>query len=152
MAGTQRPAALPNARHLTIAFNFSPSRCFMNILDLIPGLNALLDTLQRERHHRDGEADAALAALYAATTETLIYLERLEAGKRRNRAIEEELARLWSKAAIPVRRLNADLADRLLLKSRYWLSPERWTHRMVREGRIGIEQVQQDATRLLKRH
>lgn len=123
----------------------------MGLIDLIPGLNALLDTLQRERHHREDQADAALAALYAAATETRLYLAGLEGGARRRRKAEQELARLWSKAAVPIRRFDADLADRSLRKSEYWMSPHRWSARMVTEARIGIDQVQEDAAKLLKR-
>lgn len=122
----------------------------MSLVDLIPGLNSLLDTLQRERHHREVQADAALTALYAAATETKLYLLELEDGGRRSKERERGLSRLWSRAAVPIRRFDADLADRSLRKSEYWMSPARWTSSMVTEARIGIDQVQEDALKLLK--
>jgi hypothetical protein len=48
----------------------------------------------------------------------------VKTGRRRKR--DEELARLWSKAAVPVRRFDPDLANRRLLKSQFRISPDRW--------------------------
>jgi len=68
------------------------------MLEAIPGLGKLLDYFSNERRRRDDLMDSALAAIYAAANETKIYLARLEKTGRQ-RKHEEELARLWSKAA-----------------------------------------------------
>lgn len=50
------------------------------MLELIPGLNGLLDYFAKNRQHRDGQADVALTAIYTAANETKIYLaERIVA-------------------------------------------------------------------------
>lgn len=121
------------------------------MLDAIPGLNALLDYFSRERHRRDDQMDLALTAIYAAANETKLYLARLEETKRRVRKQEEDLARLWSKAAVPVRRFDVDLAERCLLKSQYWVSPHRWRADEVTENRIAIDAVYERARELLFR-
>lgn len=123
----------------------------MPLLEAIPGLKGLLEYFSAERHRRDDRLDAALAAIYTAASETKLYLARLEVGKRRSRKREAELARLWSRAGPPVRRFDADLADRCLMKSDFWIWPERWTPADVRSNRIGIDQVQEGARRLLLR-
>ena len=123
----------------------------MTMLEAIPGLGKLLDYFSRERHRRDDQMDSALAAIYAAANETKIYLARLEKTGRRKRKREEELARLWSKAAVPVRRFDADLADRCLLKSQYWVSPDRWNADDVTEKKIGIDAIYEKARELLFR-
>ena len=72
-----------------------------------------------ERH------DQALAAIYAATNETRIYIAHTLQTKGRDQRRETELARLSTKAAVPVRHVDRDLADRCLLKADYWLIPPR---------------------------
>jgi hypothetical protein len=121
------------------------------MLEAIPGLSKLLDFFSRERHRRDDQVDQALVCIYAAANETKLYLAQLEKTSRRVRKREEELARLWSKAAVPVRRFDADLANRCLLKSQYWVSPEKWKADDVTEKKIGIDAVYEKARELLFR-
>jgi hypothetical protein len=121
------------------------------MLEAIPGLGKLLDYFSRERHRRDDQIDAALAAIYAAANETRIYLARLEETGRRKRKIEAELARLWSKAAVPVRRFDRKLADECLLKARFWVSPDRWEEDDLTEKRLGVDAIYEQARALLYR-
>lgn len=121
------------------------------MLEAIPGLGKLLDYFSRERRRRDDQMDAALAAIYAAANETKIYLARLEKTGRRRRKHEEELARLWSKAAVPVRRFDRDLANQCLLRSQYWISPDRWDAGDITEKRVGIDAIYEKARELLFR-
>jgi hypothetical protein len=117
---------------------------------MIDGIKTLLDYFKNERLHRSDLRDAALMAICTSSTETLIYLSRLERGKQRDREAEEELARLWHKAAVPIRHFSVDLADRCLYKSEYWISPEEWTKDDVAKNRIGITRVRNEARALLK--
>jgi hypothetical protein len=82
---------------------------------LIPGLGKLLDYFAVERHRRDDKVDAALTAIYAAATETKLLLADSAKSNLRDRDREQAVARLWSRAAVPVRRFDPDLADRCLL-------------------------------------
>src|SRR5205085_8937681 len=94
------------------------------------------------------QRDSALAALYGALNETKLYLERRDAGER-DRGREEQLSRLWSAAAIPLRRFNADLAARCLEKSDFWVAPKRWFDDDVHSKRIDIDLLSNGAHALL---
>ena len=134
------------------------------MIELIPGLQGLLNYFSGERHRlkeqeqwqkerEDKERefqDSALTAIYTAAFETKIYLEEQEQTRGRNRYTEKELVRLWAKAAVPVRRFNADLADRCLLKADSWVNPQNWTEEEISANRIGIFQVWEDARKMLK--
>ena len=121
------------------------------MLEAISGLSKLLDYFSQERHRREDRVDQALLCIYAAANETKLYLAQLEKTGRRIRKREEELARLWGKAAIPVRRFDADLANRCLLKSQYWVSPDKWKADEVTEKKIGIDAVYEKTRELLFR-
>lgn len=116
---------------------------------MIKALQGLLDYFQRERHHQDDRQDAALMAIYVASQETKIYIERLRRGFKPSRDMEEALARLWQKAAVPIRHFDPDLAERCMFKSEYWLNPAEWSDKDVKEQRIEIERVYQEARGLL---
>lgn len=134
------------------------------MIELIPALQGLLNYFSGERHRREGQEqwqteredkekefqDSALAAIYTAAFETKIYLEEQERARERNRDTEEELVRLWAKAAVPVRRFDADLAERCLLKADLWVNPQDWTEEEISANRIGICQVWEDARKMLK--
>ena len=68
------------------------------------------------------QADQILAALCTALNETILYAERI---KRRDRDddAEEDLSRLWFKAAMAVRRVDAQLAETCITHGRYWGNP-----------------------------
>ena len=57
------------------------------ILDVIPGLGKLLDYFARERHRSEDKVELALNAIFAAASETRIYLAALERTRRRNPAL-----------------------------------------------------------------
>jgi hypothetical protein len=120
------------------------------ISDAVPGLKAILRTLVLWRKDRRELRDQALVAIFEAASETKLYLEGLSSGRRRNREAETGLVRLWRRAAVPVSHLERDLADRCLLKSEYWISPEKWSRVKREQLRIGIEEVFDEARALLK--
>ena len=123
----------------------------MGLSSMIPGLQGLLNYFAVERRQRDDRLDTALTAIYTAASETKIYIDRMKKSGRRSRKKEEELSRLWAKAVAPVRRFDRDLAERFLLKSDYWINPEHWTPSDIKDARIGIVQVCEEARGLLVR-
>jgi len=116
--------------------------------DIITGCKAILDHISTHRNVKREICDRALAALYLACTETKIYIQRFQRTGISNRQTEEELARLWSKASVPLRHLDPDLANRCSAKSEYWLSPENWSDADIAQYRIGIGQVANEARKL----
>ena len=121
----------------------------MSLAAAIPGLGKLLDYFAGERHHRDEQKDAALTAIYAAASETTIYLADLEREKNTDRKREQDIARLWSAAAVPIRHFDMDLADRCLLKFEFWVNPDKWNADEATERRIAIEAVLDKARELM---
>jgi hypothetical protein len=113
------------------------------------GLLGLLKNIREDRVQSQAQKDQALAAIIASANETKIYLMRIQHNGKRDRKTEEQLSRLWAAAAIPVRKINKDLAERCFLKSDYWLNPEYYTARDIEKFRIGVEQVYEEARNML---
>lgn len=116
---------------------------------VIDGLLGLLTNIRDDRLQSQAEKDQALTSILAATNETKIYIKRIQRNGKRDRKTEEQLSRLWASAAVPLRRINKDLAERCLIKSDYWLNPENYTATDIAKFRIGIEQVYKEAKKML---
>ncbi len=112
-------------------------------------VTAILQHLREERHYKEQRKDAALNAIHDALVQTLIYSEKVSKGNA-DREVEEKLAQLWTKAGLAVRHLDRDLADRCLLKGRYWIEPGNWSRKYILENRIALKQVEVDIKSLLK--
>jgi hypothetical protein len=120
------------------------------LAEIITGLKGAVETVQRRGARKTAQDDAALAAIYAASNETRLYIRHTLQRNSRDEQREAELSRLWAKAAVPVRHLDRDLADRCLHKADYWTSPDRWTVAQIREFRIGLDEVYEYARQLLR--
>src|SRR5690348_14778143 len=117
---------------------------------LISGTMKILRTIGRGHRSRTDRHDAALTAIYAAANETRMYIADATETTRRSTARERKLVRLWTKAAVPVRHLDRQLADRCLLKADLWIDPSQWSPAQIREFRIGIDEVYEHARQLLQ--
>jgi len=104
------------------------------VFEIIPALSELRST-QREL------ADEAITRISDALTETSIYVTHIGDGGEPDTARQEELARLWARAAIPIRHIDQELSDICENKSRYWINPGDWPPDLVKEKGIGIYQV-----------
>lgn len=85
-------------------------------------------------------ADNALRSISHALTETYLYYSRL-ARKGRDRDNEEQLARYWAAAAIPLRHIDRELAIICENKAEYWLNPESYAAEDIERYGIGLDQV-----------
>jgi len=110
---------------------------------------AILEHLREERHYKEQKKEAALNAIHSALIETLLYVEKSSKGET-DRTIEEDLSRLWTKAGLAVRHLDRELADRFLLKGRYWIESEKWSRKYILENRIALKQVEVDIKKILE--
>ncbi len=90
-------------------------------------LQNLLNYLQKDRHHRDAQKDAALHAIEQAIIETERYLEKSGGQKCHDREQEFELSKLWSDASIKARHVSSEIAIRLNDKSSYWSDRFEWS-------------------------
>jgi hypothetical protein len=89
---------------------------------------------------------AALKSIYVAAFETKAYLASTDSRKSDT---ELKLSRLWSEAAVELRPINFDLADRCLIKADYWADPSKWSQSQIDDARIGLETIISEARKLL---
>lgn len=97
------------------------------------------------RHER---ADAAVKAVLLALNETKAYLADWERGAK-SRERELVLVRLWTDAAVAIRRKDRDFAHQLQAKAEYWTDPEKWSSEDVRRVGIQIDAIAGRARSLL---
>lgn len=100
--------------------------------------------VQDEAHYR-----RALLSVYLAANETKAYLATMKRRKSPDRERERNLSRLWSEAAVELRKLEPDLARRCLLTGDYWADPTEWSEQALQEARITLKEVYERARELL---
>jgi len=81
----------------------------------------------------------AIRAFQTAVISTSNYVNRLESGKRSDRKREEELAKLWSDAAIAFYGVNDQVTPLLHLKALSWSRPARWIDEKVVQAGITLD-------------
>ena len=110
----------------------------------IDQIGGWLDRLSRRRER----ADAAVKAVLLAVNETKAYIADWTSGTR-SRKRELLLVRLWTDAAVAIRRKDRNFAHQLQMKAEYWTDPERWTPVDVERAGIRIDAVAGRARSLL---
>ena len=113
-------------------------------LDGIGQVGGWLDRLAAKKDR----ADAAVKAVLLAANETRAYIVDWTAGSRA-RDRELVLVRLWTDAAVAIRRKDPEFAHQLQAKAEYWTDPERWTQADVDRVGIRIDAVAARARSLL---
>ena len=83
-------------------------------------------------------------ALHAIVTH-----EQQENGVK-DREQEKTISRLWRESAMALRAVDADLADRCLIKMDYWADPDAWSDEDIKRSKIGFDQVFRKARRLMR--
>jgi hypothetical protein len=91
----------------------------LSVIELIVRVFEIIPVWVKD--HKE-KADQVLAALYTALNETIIYANRLP-NQERNYESEEQLSRLWFKAAMAVRRVDGEFAEKCLVFGEYWAGP-----------------------------
>lgn len=110
-------------------------------LDVMQRLLGFATTFQERSRYRSQLKDHALTMIFGALHSTLVYYRGLDSGAKRDLETEAELSELWGKAAIPMRHLNSELSMICAQKSAYWISPERWTKKQIRNAKIELDGV-----------
>jgi len=116
----------------------------MKILGSIDQVGEWLDRPVR----RNERADAAVKAVLLALNETKAYIADWNAGSH-SRERELVLVRLWTDAAVAIRRKDRTFAIQLQSKAEYWADPDRWTEADARRAGIRIDEVAGRARSLL---
>lgn len=132
------------------------------LLGIFTQLRQWLEFTKASGKETDKDYQEALTALYNALNETRIYLGSLERNSlsaksdllqipsARNIDTEARLSKLWTAAAIKLRQYDLNLADRVFIKGDYWANPDRWINEEIKEANIQIEELFQDARKLLQ--
>lgn len=107
--------------------------------------------IRDDKKRRTEKTNQALFALYAALAESRSYIAERAAGKRRNRDKEFAIARLWHAASVPLREIDREFAERCFVKGGYWMEPDAWDKKRIREKGIAIENVFDETRKLLVR-
>ena len=108
---------------------------------VIEQLTVLLPLIADTAKDKREVADNALHAIAEALTETSLYISRYTKTNERELETQEELARLWSSAAVPIRHIDKKLANICALKSKYWVDPESWDENETKGIAIDIDTV-----------
>ena len=109
---------------------------------------AAIGLLREGKKERTEKTDQALMALYAALSETKVYIREQKEGAPRDIDKEISLAGLWRNASIPLRAIDAEFAEKCFSKGSYWLEPDVWDRQKIEEKGIAIDAVF-EATRAL---
>lgn len=110
---------------------------------------SVLGLIRDEKKQRSAKIDQALLALYAALVETRSYISDRESGKPRDKEKEIGIARLWSTASVPLREIDAKLAERCFEKGGYWMEPDVWDQKRIEAKGIAIENMFEATRQLL---
>jgi hypothetical protein len=110
---------------------------------------SVLGLIRDKKRQRTEQTDQALLALYAALTETRLYISELEHGKPHSRKKEFAIARLWNTASVPLREIDPDLAERCFDKGSYWMEPDIWEPERIDAKGIAIESMFEATRQLL---
>ena len=93
----------------------------------------------------------AVHAFQTAVISTSNYVGKLEGGGQPDRGHEEELASLWSDAAIAFYGVNDKIVPLLHLKALSWSRPAQWIDKKVVEAGITLDEMNELLMQLLKK-
>lgn len=117
---------------------------------VINKLFSLLAVFSAKRKEDKQLADDAIRAVSHALNETFLYYQRIDEGQERDREKEESLCKAWSSAAIPLRHIDRELSQICDKKSEYWLDPDSWDMKKIKDSNIGLESVRDKYRKLLE--
>ena len=117
------------------------------MVELVPAIEMLGSWFDRLAGRQD-RADVAVKAVLLALNETKAYIVDWKSGNR-SRERERLLTRLWTEAAVAIRKKDRDFAHQLQAKAEYWTDPDRWTANDVERAGIKIDVVAAKARSLL---
>lgn len=113
----------------------------MDLIDIIKALFSLVPNLLALPKEQRERKDAALRSIVIALDETYLYYRDQSKRYERNLDREAQLAKYWSAAAIPMRHVDLELAERCDCKAEYWLNPEIQTNESIENLNISLNSV-----------
>jgi hypothetical protein len=109
------------------------------------GIKALAGTRRRKSAHYE----AALLRVYTAANESRSYIAGLKNRKQPDAARETMIARLWSEAAVNLRKIDRKLADQCLVFGSSISESTRWSNAEVDAARKSVTEIFEQARKLL---
>ncbi len=116
---------------------------------LIERLISLIPSITNLSKERRDVADSALLAISVALRETSLYLAHVRDGGDPDRSQEEQLARNWAAAAVPIRHLDRGLAEKCQHKCELWTNPDNWNLAKMTQYGHDIESIKERYAELL---
>jgi hypothetical protein len=120
-----------------------------NWIALIAAVTSFMAYLETKKVTCNNMAIEALRIVIEAAEKTETYCRLRAEGAARVRRTENELAELWSRASVLVRKIDSKLAFRLGDKSRFWRDPDTWSDEQIQQAGISLQSVKKNAERLL---
>jgi len=117
--------------------------------EAIVQVGELLDRLQMQRATFDDPTKTAIRSVWRAVDQTKLHLAAIRYRRVNRDAPRQELADLWSDAALAIVDIDPDFALRLRKKAEYWSDPSSWHDEPGLD--ISIESVANKARSLLPR-
>ncbi len=119
------------------------------LMRLFDNVLGWLKSARDERAKNEERYRRALLSVYLAANETKAYLATMKRRKHPDHDRERNLSRLWSEAAVDLRKVDPDLAKRCLLTGDYWADPTAWSEPALQEARITLKELYERARELL---
>lgn len=112
---------------------------------IVDGIRALAGT----RRRKSAAYEAALLRVYTAANESRSYIAGLKNRKQADAARETMIARLWSEAAVSLRKIDRKLADQCLVFGNTISESTRWSNAQVDAARKLVTEIFEQSRRLL---
>jgi len=118
------------------------------LISTFKAVSNVLAVLKKAGDRDEDKITEALKAILVAASETESYLTDLNS-KERERKRETSISKMWVEAGVLLRKIEPNLAERCIMKSDYWVDPDSWTTRQVKDAKITLQMMKDDARVLL---
>jgi hypothetical protein len=119
------------------------------ITEILEGLSKILGPIATLSKDRRELKDSALRAISNALDETFLYYRDLDRGRPRNMEREALYVKYRSAAAIPLRHFDEQLSNICDHKSEYWVNPDNYQAKDIRQLGIELNDVRQAYRKML---
>lgn len=119
------------------------------ITEILDGLSKILGPIATLSKDKRELKDIALRAISNALTETQLYYRDIGQGSSINKDREALIAKAWAAAAIPMRHFDSGLASTCECKSDYWINPNSYDEKKIKELGIALDDVRQAYRKML---
>lgn len=108
-----------------------------------------IKALAASRRRKTKDYEAALLRVYTAANESRSYIAGLKNRKHPDQERETRIARLWSEAAVSLRKIERGLADQCLVVGGAISESTHWSAKEIDNARRAVTEIFEQARRLL---